>query len=269
MNFYNILEVNHYATTKEIKKSYRRLAKRYHPDKNKGKYNDIKIKNINLAYEILSDEKLRSDYDKTISKNNNIYDFIQNIIKNNRLEIINHVFNSIYNDKSELESDINNMDFNKIIKNLKSNINLDIKSNIKINLEDIYLNKKINLLIKRSVNKILINYSLEINPDIYDEELTYENLGDSVFFMKGNLIIYLKIIYDPNMFCILDNYNLMININTFNYVLFNKINLKNLNKSIYFKNKIFTIFLVKGYGFINKETNFIGDLFIKINNIYI
>ena len=48
MDFYNILEVDHYATNKEIKKSYRRLAKKYHPDKNDGTYDDIKIKNIKM-----------------------------------------------------------------------------------------------------------------------------------------------------------------------------------------------------------------------------
>ena len=269
MNFYNILEVNYGATTKEIKKSYRRLAKKYHPDKNKGKYNDIQIKDINLAYEILSNEKLRDDYDKTLFKNNNPYNLIQNIIKNNKLDILNYLFDLIYDDKSELELDINNMNFDNILKNIKNKINLDINSSIEINLEDIYFNKKINLIIKRSINRILQNYSLEIKPDIYDEELTYENLGDSVLFMNGNLIIYIKINYDPNIFCILDSYNLMINVNNLNYLLFNKINLKNLKKSIYFKNKKFTIFLVKEYGFLNKELNFIGDLFIKINNIYI
>ena len=269
MNFYNILEVNHSATNKEIKKSYRRLAKKYHPDKNKGKYNDIKIKNLNLAYEILSDEKLRIDYDKTLLLKCNPYDLIQNIIKNNKLDILNYFFDLIYEDKKKLEIDINNMNFGDIIKNIKSKINLDIKSNIEIKLEDIYNCKKINLIIKRSINKVIINYSLDIDFDIYDEELTYENSGDSVLFMKGNLIIFIKIIYDPNIFCILDNYNLMVKVKNLDCIIFDKINLKNLNKIIYFKNDIFTIFLVKKYGFLNKETNFKGDLFIKINNIYI
>lgn len=269
MNFYNILEVNHFATAKEIKKSYRSLAKRYHPDKNKGKYNDVQIKNINLAYEILSDEKLRSDYDKTLFKKNNWYELIQNIINSNKLHIINYLFDFVYDDKSKLELDIINMNFGNILSNVKNKINLDIKSKIEVNLEDIYNGKKINLLIKRSINKVLINYSLNIDFDIYDEELTYENLGDSVLFMKGNLIIFIKIIYDPNIFCILDNYNLMVNVKSLDCLIFDKINLKNLNKTIYFKDNTYTIFLVKEYGFINKETNFIGNLFIKINNIYI
>jgi curved DNA-binding protein len=269
MNLYNILEVNHTATIKEIKKSYRRLAKRYHPDKNKGKYNDVEIKNINLAYEILSNENLRTDYDKTLFKNNNWYELIQNIINNNKLHIINYLFDFVYEDKSKLEMDINNMNFGNILNNVKNKVNLDIKSNIEVNLEDIYKSKKINLLIKRSINKVIINYSLDLDFDIYDEELTYENLGDSVLFINGDLIIFIKIIYDSNIFCILDNYNLMIKVKSLDCSIFDKIHLKDLNKTIYFKDDIFTIFLVKEYGFLNKETNFKGDLFIKINNIYI
>ena len=269
MNFYNILEVSHSATTKEIKKSYRSLAKKYHPDKNNGKYNDVQIKNINLAYEILSDEKLRTEYDKTLLKENNWYELIQNIINNNKLHIINYLFDLVYDDKSKLEMDINNMNFINILNNVKNKVNLDIKSNIEVNLEDIYYSKKINLLVKRNINKVFLNYSLDVDFDIYDEELTYENLGDSVLFMKGNLIIFIEIIYDKDIFCILDNYNLMVKVKSLDSLIFNKINLKILNKTIYFKDDIYTIFLVKEYGFINKETNFIGDLFIKINNIYI
>jgi len=269
MDFYNILEVDHYATNKEIKKSYRRLAKKYHPDKNDGTYDDIKIKNINLAYEVLSDDKLKTDYDKSLSENDKPYDLIQNIIKRNKLEIINHLFDFIYDDKNNLKEDINEMNIKNIFKRVKNKIELDINSDIDIKLDDIYFNKKINLVVKRSINKVLINYSMDLSIDVYDAELLYENLGDEVFFMKGNLILIPKLLYDNKIYCILDDYNLMINVNDLNYMMFDKIKLSELEKNIHFANNEFTIYLVKGYGFFNDNSNKNGDLFIKINNIYI
>ena len=59
-DYYAILGVNKNASTEEIKKAYRRLALKYHPDKNKGdKASETKFKEANEAYEILKDEKKR------------------------------------------------------------------------------------------------------------------------------------------------------------------------------------------------------------------
>jgi len=65
MDYYEILEVDRDAEIKEIRKSYKRLALRYHPDKNIG--NDEateKFKKISQAYQVLSNQKNRSAYDK-------------------------------------------------------------------------------------------------------------------------------------------------------------------------------------------------------------
>lgn len=63
-DFYEILEVERNASKEEIKTSYKKLAKKYHPDLNNGdKEAETKFKEINVAYEILSDDKKRSNYD--------------------------------------------------------------------------------------------------------------------------------------------------------------------------------------------------------------
>ncbi|HDZ5339151.1 TPA: molecular chaperone DnaJ [Campylobacter fetus] len=64
-DYYEILEVSRDADGETIKKAYRKLALKYHPDRNQGdKEAEEKFKRINEAYEILSDENKRSIYDR-------------------------------------------------------------------------------------------------------------------------------------------------------------------------------------------------------------
>ena len=64
-NYYQTLGINRDATQKDIKKAYRRLARKFHPDLNPGdKSAEDRFKNINEAYEILSDIEKRQKYDR-------------------------------------------------------------------------------------------------------------------------------------------------------------------------------------------------------------
>ncbi len=62
-SLYETLEINENASADEIKKAYRKLARKYHPDVNKDPQAEEKFKEINKAYETLSDESKRKNYD--------------------------------------------------------------------------------------------------------------------------------------------------------------------------------------------------------------
>ena len=102
MNYYKILNVDKNATEQEIKKSYRKLALKWHPDKhviNK----DIatqKFKDITKAYEILKDSRSRYNYDNEINQNINFQnpdDVFRTFFGKSRMEMFNQNYQIVIN----------------------------------------------------------------------------------------------------------------------------------------------------------------------------
>lgn len=121
-DYYKILEVDRDCETEEIKKTYKKLALKYHPDKNNG--DDTKFKEISEAYEVLSDNNRRSQYDYNSSHDINFStfghqfmnpdDLFKQIFQNSDLDIL----------ASFMKDDNNNISSNSFTKSVSSSVTI-------------------------------------------------------------------------------------------------------------------------------------------------
>jgi DnaJ-class molecular chaperone len=90
MNYYKILGVSNDASLNDIKKAYRKLVIKHHPDKNPGK-DDTYFKQIIRSYDVLKNSKKRKDYDNyIINKNKPKREFKNDVYK------VNNLFNKMF-----------------------------------------------------------------------------------------------------------------------------------------------------------------------------
>ena len=85
-DYYKILEIDKDASPEIIKVAYKLLVKKYHPDLKEGKEKkeaEEKIKEINEAYDVLSNSIKKSDYDKTLENNSFTMENFQKLVNEN------------------------------------------------------------------------------------------------------------------------------------------------------------------------------------------
>lgn len=110
-NYYEILEVDVKASKEIIDKAFKVLAKKYHPDtqsEEKKEWAEAKFKELNEAYEVLSNEDSRKDYDSELDYDKN--SAIEAIIAKN--EHLQHLVEELQNELSYLKNQTNVRDNN-------------------------------------------------------------------------------------------------------------------------------------------------------------
>ena len=149
-NYYDLLGVNKNSTIEEIKKQYKKLAMKFHPDRNKDnkQESEKKFKEISHAYNILSDKQKRSIYDQ----------FGEEGLQGGGAQNFNpfSMFEDIFGDNSHGMPGMPGMPggfhFNMNNMNNMNNTNQKQKEikKIKVTLEDLYKGKTMNLKITRT-----------------------------------------------------------------------------------------------------------------------
>lgn len=118
-NYYTILKIQQNASFEEIKKAYRKLALEFHPDRNKNQdAHNIFIK-INEAYQVLSNEQLRLEYDKILYGKSDNKDFEEK------------VYNEEFRRKAESYSSMKVEDFEMIIEEI-TNVGKTVKKGVEM-----------------------------------------------------------------------------------------------------------------------------------------
>ncbi len=215
LDLYKILELESNASQIQIKNSYKRLALKYHPDKNKLDNSNEKFIEIKYAYDILSNEKSRKEYDLHIKYNNpnnfndnfrfkpddfdykiftllntsTIISYLKNITSDkNYINLIDILYSKLKN--QELTINLSSWDLINSISKV-----LDLEHKIEYSIKEIYDNveKRINL------NRVTKNTFIE---PIYpiDFEQIYESEGESIEIsgvkLEGNVKISIKLSND-------------------------------------------------------------------------
>ena len=214
MNHYQLLDIKHNATTKEIKKAYHKLALKYHPDKNDDKCRSTeRFKLLSVAYSTLSNPKKRFLYDIQLCFGLNT-ETIQ--FTDSDLEIIHHYYlkiiqSSEYKLLLSLYSSLPKVFKKKIYekftkKQINSTILIDIRSIRYIDISQVITDYNLNLVLKLS--------------DIY--ELKSHEI---VVLNRAKDIYYYLLITEPIVYCLNNHqYLFKLNIeieNTVNYLVSN------------------------------------------------
>ena len=260
-SLYETLEVNENASADEIKKAYRKLARKYHPDVNKDPKAEEKFKEINAAYEVLSDPQKKQQYDQygdSMFGGQNFSDFARN--------------------------QGGGVDLDEILRQMfgggaagfgRSNFgggfgfdapDLDTNAQITIPFEVAVLGGKRNISLNND------SFDIKIPEGIEDgQRIRAKGKGKSYQGQRGDLILKINITpsdeYEREFDNLIKYFDLPLKTALFG----GKVDIKTIHKDITLKvpqnTKQNQKFRVKELGVLNRKTKVRGDLYLKANII--
>ena len=273
-SLYETLGISKGASSDEIKKAYRKLARQYHPDINKEPGAEEKFKEINAAYEILSDETKRRQYDQygdSMFGGQSFHDFSRANFGGNA--DINDILNQIFGNfggsgrSSRGFSGFSSAGFGGFDGfDQGFGQNLDIQARINIPFELAVNGGDYEFSINGEKIKIKIPAGLNSG-----EKLRARNKGKSAGNYRGDLIITVNIEEDKEYKR--DGDDLYKNLDlTLKTALFgDKIDVKTFKKDVSIKippnTKNGQKIRLKGYGVKNRKSNIYGDMYLVTNII--
>lgn len=170
VDYYSLLEVNRKSSNEEIKSNFRRLAKAYHPDANIDDPNaEEKFKELNAAYDTLTNKEKRKKYDKQMAKfgfglvkadGSDKNDFVSDFF-NTLLGIGKDAKEKVIMKTDDIKSKIDEM------KEPKKGDNID--ANLEITMEEGFLGAEKKLALKTANGK-MNNYAVSVPRGIHDGE---------------------------------------------------------------------------------------------------
>ncbi|GHP49464.1 DnaJ family protein [Helicobacter pylori] len=262
-SLYQTLDVSENANQDEIKKSYRRLARKYHPDLNRTKEAEEKFKEINAAYEILSDEEKRRQYDQfgdNMFGGQNFSDFARSRSANENLDdILSSIFgrggfSQRFSQNSQGFSGFNFSNF--------AHEDLDITTTLNVSVLDTLLGNKKQVSINNETFSLKIPIGVEEG-----EKIRVRNKGKMGRTGRGDLLLQIHIeedeIYKREKDDIIQIFDLPLKTALFG----GKIEIatwhKTLTLTIPPNTKAMQKFRIKDKGIKNRKTSHVGDLYLQ------
>ena len=268
-SLYETLEVSPNATSDEIKKSYRRLARKYHPDINKEKDAEEKFKEINAAYEILSDEKKRKQYDQfgdSMFGGQNFHDFARGQGNVDLDDILSQIFGGGGFSQGTggfggFESFGGFGGFGG-----RSQPNLDITAQITIPFSTAILGGKHNINLQNQ------NFDIKIPAGIRDgETIRLRGKGKTMGNQSGDVLLKVSVAPHPQYSQDGDNLTKKFDLPLKTALFGGKVEIETLYKTITLKvpknTKNNQRFRVKELGAYNRKSKTNGDLYLEANII--
>ncbi|MGT0098989.1 DnaJ C-terminal domain-containing protein [Helicobacter pylori] len=262
-SLYQTLDVSENANQDEIKKSYRRLARKYHPDLNKTKEAEEKFKEINAAYEILSDEEKRRQYDQfgdNMFGGQNFSDFARSRSASEDLDdILSSIFgrggfSQRFSQNSQGFSGFNFSNF--------AHEDLDMTTTLNVSVLDTLLGNKKQVSINNETFSLKIPIGVEEG-----EKIRVRNKGKLGRTGRGDLLLQIHIeedeIYKREKDDIIQIFDLPLKTALFG----GKIEIatwhKTLTLTIPPNTKAMQKFRIKDKGIKNRKTSHVGDLYLQ------